>query len=71
VNTHRLLVRGHRVENQVQAALLRVTADAVQLDPLVAAPFAALPILAVMLFWVLRRPGGKKQMQNRKDGSTS
>jgi sortase A len=63
VNTHRLLVRGHRVPN-VEGADLRVTADAIQLDPLVVAPFAAVPILLVMLFLILR--SGKKQKAKEK-----
>ena len=33
INTHRLLVRGHRVENTPEAARMHVTADATQFDP--------------------------------------
>lgn len=32
INTHRLLVRGHRIEN-VEAAAVYVTADAIQIEP--------------------------------------
>lgn len=49
VNTHRLLVRGHRVENAEQAAQIRVTADANRIEPLIVAPFAAIPLLLVLL----------------------
>ena len=38
INTHRLLVRGHRVENTPEAARMHVTADATQFDPLLVAP---------------------------------
>lgn len=38
VNTHRLLVRGHRIENAEQAHAVRITADAIQIEPLLVAP---------------------------------
>jgi len=53
INSHRLLVRGHRVENQVQAQTVRVTADAMIVEKLVVAPFVLLPILLVLLVWLL------------------
>ena len=49
INTHRLLVRGHRVENQELAKTVRVTADAMQVDPLIVAPVVATPILLALL----------------------
>jgi sortase A len=60
VNTHRLLVRGHRIDNLATSQTIRVTADAIQIEPVLVAPFAAIPILAVMLIWVLHRPRHKK-----------
>ena len=53
VNTHRLLVRGHRIENAEEARTVRVTADAVQIEPLLVAPIAAIPLLAVLLIALL------------------
>ena len=53
INTHRLLVRGHRVENHAGASTIRVTADAMQIEPLQVAPLVAAPILVVMLVVVL------------------
>ena len=55
VNSHRLLVRGHRVENAAQASNVRVTADALRIQPLVVAavlffPFLLLILLVVSLF---------------------
>lgn len=58
INSHRLLVRGHRIENEEIAQTVRVTADALQIDPIVVAPVVALPMLLV-LFIVLMIP--KKQ----------
>lgn len=52
VNSHRLLVRGHRIENAEAAVELRVTADALQIEPVIVAPLVAVPIL-LFLFVVL------------------
>ncbi|MGN1457704.1 MAG: class C sortase [Acutalibacteraceae bacterium] len=48
VNTHRILVRGKRIEN---TSSLRVTSDAVQIDTNITALFFALP--AILLFVVI------------------
>ena len=53
INSHRLLVRGHRVENHAGASTIRVTADAMQIEPLQVAPLVAAPILVVKLVVVL------------------
>lgn len=47
INTHRLLVRGHRVANANGDAM--VTADAIQIRPVYVAPFIAVPMLIVLL----------------------
>lgn len=53
INTHRLLVRGHRVANQEDAENIRVTAEAMQVDTRIVAAFVAVPILLVLLIWLL------------------
>lgn len=53
INSHRLLVRGHRVENQASSSTIRVTADAMQIEPLLIAPLVAMPMLLVLLVMVL------------------
>ena len=53
INTHRLLVRGHRIENLAQAKTIRVTADAVQIEPLMVAPIVAIPMLLILLILLL------------------
>ena len=50
VNTHRLLVRGHRIANQANTA--RVTSEASQVKPLMVAPFLAIFIFIVLLLVV-------------------
>ena len=54
VNTHRLLVRGHRIENLEEAKTVRVTADAIQIEPLLVAPIVAIPMLLILLILLLR-----------------
>ena len=58
INTHRLLVRGHRIDNVEEAKTVRVTADAVQIEPLLVAPIVAIPILLLLLILLLlpKRP---------------
>lgn len=51
INTHRLLVRGHRIANQEEGNV-RVSADATQIDPVQVAPFLAVPILLLLIIWV-------------------
>ena len=53
INTHRLLVRGHRIENLETASNIRVTADAMQIDPVLVAPVVAVPILILLIIWIL------------------
>ena len=53
INTHRLLVRGHRVENVEAAKKIRVTSDAMQIEPLLIAPIVAMPILLILLVALL------------------
>lgn len=52
VNSHRLLVRGHRIPN-LDDDSIRVTADAMQVDRLIVASAIAVPILLVLIIWVL------------------
>ena len=52
VNSHRMLVRGHRVET-VEESIFRVSADALRVDPLLVAPVVAVPILLGLLVWLL------------------
>ena len=60
INSHRLLVRGHRIENQEEAQSVRVTADALQIDPLLVAPAVAIPILLFLLIILLLPKRQKK-----------
>lgn len=50
INTHRLLVRGHRIANSDGGA--NVISDAVQIKPIYIAPFLATPICVVLLMYI-------------------
>lgn len=59
INSHRMLVRGHRIESQEEPKDIRITADAVRIEPLIVAPIVAVPILLVLLI-ILLLPKQKK-----------
>lgn len=65
VNTHRLLVRGHRVENSPEALTVHVTADALQIEPIIVAPLIAAPILLVLLIALLLPRRGKNRRKDK------
>lgn len=53
INTHRLLVRGHRMNNVEPVRIIGVTADAVRIEPLRIAPIVAAPILLGLMMLLL------------------
>ena len=62
INTHRLLIRGSRIATEEVKAVRRVTADAIQIEPIVVAPFVAAPMLFVLLIALLiPKPKKKKE----------
>ena len=64
INTHRLLVHAHRVANEAATAHIRVTADAVRIDPILVSPAAAAPMLLLLFLWLMFG-GGKKKPKKR------
>ncbi len=74
INSHRLLIRGERIENIKDNSHIRVTADALVIEPLLVAPVVAAPILLVllvMLLWprpeeVRRRTHAVEEKKHRK-----
>ena len=67
INSHRLLVRGTRIENA--APKLYVTSNAYQIDSLVATPVVAAPILLVLLIvlMVKYRDKGSKPLISKEE----
>ena len=53
INSHRLLVRGKRTDNPEIIAAAHVTADAAQVEPLLAACFFAVPMLIIFFVSVM------------------
>lgn len=67
INTHRLLVRGHRVDNPDGEA--NVIADALQIKPVYIAPFVAAPIFIILLILMLvttRKTVGREKIKTNK-----
>ena len=64
VNTHRLLVRGKRIENQ--AMEVNVVAEAIQLEPVLVAPLVAAPILLVLIILLLALTRNKKSKERKQ-----
>ena len=65
INTHRLLIRGHRVDNAQGEA--NVIADALQIEPVYIAPFVAIPFIILLIIIMLVSTGYmKKRKKIRK-----
>ena len=67
INTHRLLVRGKRIENAENQKHIRVTADALRIEPIIVAPALAVPMLLVMLVVMLAVPRLRKRKNQREE----
>ena len=53
INSHRLLVRGRRIETPDKLKHIRVTSEATKIEPIITAPIIALPLLLALLIWLL------------------
>lgn len=60
VNSHRLLVRGHRTQNTNNNI---VPADAMQINSTIVAPIIAIPIIFILVLIVILKPKKKKRTQ--------
>lgn len=66
INTHRLLVRGKRVETTEGQKHIRVAADAFRIEPIIVAPILAIPMLLAALVGVLVAPHLRKRSKRRR-----
>ena len=67
INTHRLLVRGVRIETVVEKPVIYVSNDAFRIEPLLVTPAVAAPMLLVFLIHLMvkyREPPKKKERRN-------
>lgn len=69
INTHRLLVRGHRIETTEDAKTIRVPGDALRVSIGVVSVALAAPVLIALFILVLvRAPGGRQKAGKQKAG---
>ncbi len=67
VNTHRLLVRGHRIETEAAKSTATATGEATIVNNVLVSAIVAVVLLIPLLLWVFLRPTQKK----RKRGDDS
>ena len=63
INTHRLLVSGHRIDNLAESNTIRITSDAMQIEPIIVAPIVAMPMILILVSMVMF--GGKKKPKKK------
>ena len=66
INTHRLLVRGRRVETPDQFKRIRVTAEALKIEPIIVAPVMVLPMLLILLIGMLLSTRKRKKTRGEE-----
>lgn len=66
INSHRLLVRGKRVETTESQKHIRVAADAFRIEPIIVAPVLAIPMLLAALAGVLAAPHLRNRSKRRR-----
>ena len=67
VNTHRILIRGHRIENPEDDLLTSVAADAVIIEPLLVAPILFAGILLILIIVSVIIPKRKKRSEETEN----
>lgn len=73
INTHRLLVRGVRIETFKEKPIIYVSNEAFRIEPLLVTPAVAAPMLLVLLIHLLvkyREPPKTKQQKKKEEGGT-
>ncbi len=66
INTHRMLVRGTRIENVEPERVVNVITEAYQIDPLLVTPAVAAPILGILLIYLIIK-SSKDKKKRKKD----
>ncbi len=68
INTHRMLVRGTRIENIEEEKKVNVLTEAFQIDPLIVTPAVAIPMLGgLLVFLVVKSSKEKKKNKAKKN----
>ena len=74
INTHRLLVRGIRIETIKEKPVIYVSNEAFRIEPLLVTPAVAAPRLLVLLIHLLvkyREPPKNTQQKKKEEGGTA
>lgn len=69
INSHRLLVRGHRTATKGNN--VAVPSDAMQYEPVLIAPFFAAPVLFLGLIWLLLTTSGRSRIRRSREKALS
>jgi len=56
INSHRLLVTGHRIDNLPETRAIHLTSEALTVEPMVVAPLVAIPVIILLLMLLLIPP---------------
>ena len=67
INTHRMLVRGNRIENIEEEKKVNVITEAYRIDPLIVTPAVAAPMLGILLIFLLVKSAKEKKKGKKKD----
>lgn len=67
INTHRMLVRGNRIENIEEEKKVNVITEAYRIDPLIVTPAVAAPMLAILLIYLLVKSAKEKKKGKKED----
>lgn len=66
INTHRMLVRGTRIENIEEEKKINVITEAYQIDPFIVTPAVAAPILGALLIFLMIKSSKEKKINEAK-----
>ena len=69
INTHRLLVRGTRIENIEDAKKVNVVTEAYLIDPLIVTPVVAIPIFSGLLVFLMIKSSKEKKKNKLKNNN--
>lgn len=69
INTHRLLVRGHRIKTANGS--VNVPSDAMQYEPVLIAPFFASPVLLLGLIWLMVTTSSRRRLRRSREKALS
>ena len=70
INTHRMLVRGTRIENIEPERVINVITEAYQIDPLIVTPAVAAPMLGALLIALLVKRGKNGKSKKKSNNTT-